>query len=98
MKMLILAATMLLSSVSFASAVEIKASEYTCNQISGIIQREGNVFVRMTWWAGRSFRYPPYRCNIGDKYAKVSFSARAGESCTLNYACVRDPNHPINKD
>lgn len=90
-----MAATILLSSVSFAKeAVEIRADQYSCQQISNIIQREGKVFVRMAWFAGRSFRYPPYRCDIGDKYQVVSFRAKEGEPCRLGYACVTDPSFP----
>ncbi|TCL70670.1 hypothetical protein [Rhizobium sp. BK251] len=96
MKNLILAAAFLLpSAVLAAQAVEVDARALTCNQIVQTIRQHKAVFVR-TGFGGRSFRYPPSRCSLGDRRVTVSLQDINRKRCTLDYACVGDPNSIYN--
>ena len=91
MKNLLLAATLLLPSPSFAApATEVNARDHTCNEIVQIIRQNKTVFVRVGI-GGRSFRYPPAKCKLGDKRGTTSLRDAAGRQCILDYACVYDP-------
>ncbi|WP_074062311.1 hypothetical protein [Rhizobium etli] len=96
MKNVILAAALLLPSSGLAAqAVEVNARAHTCSQITQIIRQSKAAFVR-TGIGGRSFRYPPARCRLGDKRTIVSLRDANGQMCTLDYACVYDPESPYN--
>ena len=97
MKKLIFAALLLSPSVAFAvDAYEIKARDHDCKSISDIIRQHGAVFVR-TGFGGRSFRYPPAQCDLGDKYVTVALRDINKERCVLDYACVNDPESFYNR-
>ncbi|TBC58292.1 hypothetical protein [Rhizobium ruizarguesonis] len=68
MKSVVLAVALLFPSVALAvEAVEVNARDHSCEELAQIIRKDKAVFVRMGF-GGRSFRYPPARCNLGDKY------------------------------
>ncbi|MEZ2128896.1 MULTISPECIES: hypothetical protein [unclassified Sinorhizobium] len=97
MRNLIFAAAFLLPSAALAvQAVEVNARSYTCNQIAQIIRQSKAVFVRIGI-GGRSFRYPPARCNPGDKRVTTSFRDATGQLCVLDYACDYDPESIYNR-
>ncbi|WHO75081.1 hypothetical protein [Rhizobium sp. BT03] len=78
-----------------AGTKEVKASEYSCGELAQIIRQNKKVFVRVGF-GGRSFRYPPAQCSMGDKRADTSFRNAEGKQCILDYACVFDPASPYN--
>ena len=91
MRTMIFAALLLSPSMAFAvEAYEIRSSDHDCSGISAIIRQHKAVFVR-AGFGGRSFRYPPASCDLGDKYETVHLRDMNGEMCVLDYACVRDP-------
>lgn len=100
MKALVLCAGLLVSFSAFASVdfetagntIELRASEHTCAEMAHAIRYYGKVFIRMGF-GGRSFRYPPYTCGVGEKYASIFFRDMNHQGCTLDYACVNDPSH-----
>ncbi|MDQ0320238.1 hypothetical protein QO002_002376 [Pararhizobium capsulatum DSM 1112] len=92
MKILIFAVGLLLPSTSFAAdALNINARDHDCAAIGKIIRDNKKVFVR-TGFGGRSFRYPPARCNLGDMYTTVTVRDAKGQQCVLKYACINDPS------
>jgi hypothetical protein len=97
MKYLILAAALLLPSAALAvEAVEINARDHSCRELAQFIQQKKAVFIRMGF-GGRSFRYPPAQCRLGDKYDVARLRAANGEMCVLNYECVYDPQSFYNR-
>ncbi|NLS03301.1 hypothetical protein HGP14_07955 [Rhizobium sp. P32RR-XVIII] len=97
MKSMILAGALLLPSSALAvEAVEVNARAYSCNQLAQIIRQQKAVFVRVGF-GGRSFRYPPARCSLGDKWDTTSLRDADGRLCVLDYACVYDPDSFYNK-
>jgi hypothetical protein len=48
-------------------------------------------------FGGRSFRYPPARCNLGDKYDTARVRDANGKLCLLDYECVYDPQSFYNR-
>ncbi|QWW71936.1 hypothetical protein [Rhizobium sp. WYJ-E13] len=97
MRRLILAAAALLPTAAFAvEAVEVNARDHSCRELAQIIQQKKAVFVRMGI-GGRSFRYPPARCRLGDKYSVARVRAANGEMCVLDYECVYDPQSFYNR-
>jgi len=96
MKNMILTVAFLLPSSALAvEAVEVNARDYSCNQLAQIIRQEKAVFVRVGF-GGRSFRYPPARCRLGDKRDTTSLRDANGRMCILDYACVYDPASSYN--
>ena len=92
MRNLILSAAFLFSSAAHAvEAYQINARDHSCAEIAQTVRQHKAVFVR-TGFGGRSFRHPPGRCNLGDKYTTVSVRDANGQMCVLNYACVNDPS------
>jgi hypothetical protein len=90
-------AALLLPSAAFAAdAVEIKARDHSCAELSKFIRQNHKVFVRIGI-GGRSFRYPPAQCRLGDKWATTSLRDRDGKLCVLDYACVYDPDSFYNR-
>lgn len=97
MRSLILAAALLLPTAAFAlDAVEVNARDHPCRELAQIIQQKKAVFVRMGL-GGRSFRSPPARCQLGDKYSVARVRAANGEMCVLDYECVYDPQSFYNR-
>ncbi|ANL34923.1 hypothetical protein [Rhizobium phaseoli] len=97
MKIVVLAATLLLPSAALAvEAVEVKARDHSCEELTQIIRKDKAVFVRMGI-GGRSFRYPPARCNLGDKYDSATVRDADGKMCRLDYECVYDPQSFYNR-
>jgi hypothetical protein len=87
----IIAAAVLLSSASIAAAAaEINARDHTCSEVAQFIRQNKSVFVRVGI-GGRTFRYPPAKCKLGDKRDRTNFRDSAGKQCVLDYACVYDP-------
>ncbi|OWV74206.1 hypothetical protein ATY75_07930 [Rhizobium sp. N122] len=78
-----------------AGAKEVKASAYSCGELAQIIRQNKKVFVRVGF-GGRSFRYPPAQCSMGDKRTSTNFRDAQGKQCILDYACVYDPASPYN--
>ncbi|NLS07090.1 hypothetical protein HGP14_27710 [Rhizobium sp. P32RR-XVIII] len=96
MKSVILAAAFLLPSSALAvEAVNVNSGAYTCNELAQIIRQQKAVFVRVGF-GGRSFRYPPARCRLGDKRDTTSLRDANGKMCILDYACVYDPASSYN--
>jgi hypothetical protein len=94
---LILAAALLLPTAAFAlDAIEVNARDHSCRERAQIIQQITDVFVRMGL-GGRSFRSPPARCQLGDKYSVARVRAANGEMCVLDYECVYDPQSFYNR-
>ncbi len=92
MRTLIFALALLMPATGFAAEVRnINAKDYDCSGIVGVIRADKKVFVR-TGFGGRSFRYPPARCNLGDMYTTVQVRDKNGRQCTLQYACITDPS------
>ena len=92
-----LAVATLLPSAAFAlDAIEVKARDHTCDELARIISQNPAVFVRIGI-GGRSFRHPPSQCRLGDKWATTSLRDANGKLCTLDYACVYDPESFYNK-
>ncbi|MBB2701828.1 UNVERIFIED_ORG: hypothetical protein GGI66_006554 [Rhizobium esperanzae] len=97
MKIVVLAATLLLPSAALAvEAVEVNARDHSCAELTQIIRKDKAVFVRMGI-GGRSFRYPPARCNLGDKYDSATVRDANGKMCRLDYECVYDPQSFYNR-
>lgn len=97
MKHLIFAAVLLLPSAASAlEAVEVNARDHSCRELAQIIQQKKAVFVRIGI-GGRSFRYPPAQCRLGDKYDVARIRAANGEICVLDYECVYDPQSFYNR-
>ncbi|MBB3659274.1 hypothetical protein FHX15_004538 [Rhizobium sp. BK650] len=97
MRGLILAAAVMLPTAAFAvEAVEVNVREHSCRELAQIIQQKKAVFIR-TGIGGRSFRYPPARCSLGDKYDVARIRAANGEICVLDYECVYDPQSFYNR-
>ncbi|AJD40906.1 hypothetical protein RGR602_CH01558 [Rhizobium gallicum bv. gallicum R602sp] len=97
MRNVILAAAFLLPSVALAAeAVEVRARDLSCGELAQFIRQNKTVFVRIGI-GGRSFRYPPARCRLGDKHSTTSFRDASGKLCVLDYACVYDPESFYNK-
>ncbi|MBX4906020.1 MULTISPECIES: hypothetical protein [Rhizobium] len=91
MKSVVFAVALSLSSPALAGGVmEVKASAHSCGEIAQIIRQNKKVFVRVGF-GGRSFRYPPAQCSLGDKRSTASFRDAEGRQCVLDYACVYDP-------
>jgi len=94
MRRLILAAAVLIPTAAFAvEAVEVNARDHSCRELAQIIQQKKAVFVRMGI-GGRSFRYPPARCRLGDKYSVARVRAANGEcACSTTSAfTTRNPS------
>jgi len=93
-----LAAVLLLlpSAASALEAIEVKARDHTCSELAKIIRQNPAVFVRIGI-GGRSFRYPPSQCRLGDKWATTSLRDANGQMCVLDHACVYDPESFYNK-
>ncbi len=79
-----------------AEAVEVRARDHTCEELAQIIRRDNTVFVRVGI-GGFSFRYPPAQCVPGDKRGMASVWDANGKFCTLDYACVYDPQSFYNR-
>ena len=96
MRSIILIVALSLPLPAFAAGVkEVKASEHSCSELAEIIRQNKKVFVRVGF-GGRSFRYPPAQCSMGDKRTGTSFRDAQGKQCILDYACVFDPASPYN--
>ncbi|MBY5400678.1 hypothetical protein [Rhizobium leguminosarum] len=78
-----------------AGVMNVKASEHSCSELAQIIRQNKKVFVRMGF-GGRSFRYPPAQCSMGDKRTTTSLRDGEGKQCILDYSCVFDPASPYN--
>ncbi|WP_064694577.1 hypothetical protein [Rhizobium aegyptiacum] len=78
-----------------AGAVEIRAGAHRCGELTQIIRQNKKVFVRVGL-GGRSFRYPPAQCGMGEKRTSTSVRDAEGRACVLDYACVFDPASPYN--
>jgi hypothetical protein len=90
MRIAVLATVLLLPSAALAAeTVKVNARDHSCGELAQIIRQSKAVFVR-GGIGGRSFRYPPATCGLGDKRATVSIRDVTGKQCTLNYACVHD--------
>jgi hypothetical protein len=90
MRNAILAAVFLLPSAALAvETVKANARDHSCGELAQIIRQSKAVFVR-AGIGGRSFRYPPAKCELGDKRATVSIRDASGNQCRLDYACVYD--------
>lgn len=97
MKHVALAVALLFPSAALAAeAVEVNARDHSCAELAQIIRKERAVFVRMGI-GGRSFRYPPARCNLGDKYDTATVRDADGKMCRLDYECVYDPQSFYNR-
>ncbi|WSH63462.1 hypothetical protein U8Q05_17585 [Rhizobium ruizarguesonis] len=97
MKSVVLAVALLFPSVALAvEAVEVNARDHSCEELAQIIRKDKAVFVRMGL-GGRSFRYPPARCNLGDKYDTARVRDGNGKLCLLDYECVYDPQSFYNR-
>lgn len=97
MKNVVLAIALLLPSATLAAeAVEVNAGDHSCAELRRVIQQQKRVFVRMGF-GGRSFRYPPARCNLGDKYDSARVRDADGKICLLDYQCVYDPQSFYNR-
>jgi hypothetical protein len=97
MKSIIVAVALLFPSVALAvEAVEVNAGDHTCEELAQIIRQDKAVFIRMGI-GGRSFRYPPARCNLGDKYDTARIRDAKGKLCVLDYQCVYDPQSFYNR-
>jgi hypothetical protein len=92
MRNVILAAAVLLPLAAFgAETVKVDARAHTCNELAQIIRQSNKVFVRVGI-GGRSFRYPPAKCSLGDKRSTTNLRDSKGKQCILDYACVYDPS------
>ena len=92
MKTLIFAVALLFPATGFtADVLNVNARDHDCAAIGKIIRDNKKVFVR-TGIGGRSFRYPPARCNLGDMYTTVTVRDAKGQQCVLQYACTTDPS------
>ncbi|MBA5802889.1 MULTISPECIES: hypothetical protein [Rhizobium] len=78
-----------------AGPIEVKAGDHSCGELAQIIRQNKKVFVRIGF-GGRSFRYPPAQCSMGEKRTTTSFRDAEGKQCILDYACVFDPASPYN--
>ncbi|MBX5009648.1 hypothetical protein HJB67_06630 [Rhizobium lentis] len=97
MKSVAVAFVLLFPSAALAvEAVEVKAMDHSCEKLAQIIRKEKAVFMRMGI-GGRSFRYPPARCNLGDKYDTATVRDADGKMCRLDYECVYDPQSFYNR-
>lgn len=97
MKSTVLAVALLFPSAALAlEAVEVNARDHSCEELAQIIRKDKAVFVRMGF-GGRSFRYPPARCNLGDKYDTARVRDANGKLCLLDYECVYDPQSFYNR-
>lgn len=97
MKCVVMVLALLLpSAVLAAETVEVNARDHSCAELRRVIQQEKRVFVRMGF-GGRSFRYPPARCNLGDKYDTARVKDADGKICILDYECVYDPQSFYNR-
>jgi hypothetical protein len=97
MRSLIVAAAVLLPTAVFAvEVVEVNARDHSCRELAQIIQQKKAVFIRMGI-GGRSFRYPPVQCRLGDKYSVARLRAANGQMCVLDYECVYDPQSFYNR-
>ncbi|KQV32466.1 hypothetical protein ASC97_02460 [Rhizobium sp. Root1203] len=89
-KGVILAAAFLMPSAVFAAeALKVDGRAHTCSELAQIIRQNKSVFVRVGI-GGRSFRYPPAKCKLGEKRDTTNFRDAAGKQCVLDYACVYD--------
>lgn len=96
MKSVIFAVALSLPLPAFAAGVmQVKAADHSCGEITQIIRQNKKVFVRVGF-GGRSFRYPPAQCSLGDKRSTASFRDGGGKQCVLDYACVYDPASSYN--
>ncbi|MBB4234287.1 hypothetical protein [Rhizobium esperanzae] len=96
MRSVIFAVALSLPLPAFAAGVmQVKAGDHNCGEIAQIIRENKKVFVRVGF-GGRSFRYPPAQCSLGDKRTTTSFRDAAGKQCVLDYACVLDPASSYN--
>lgn len=93
---LMVLALLLPSAVLAAETVEVNARDHSCAELRRVIQQEKRVFVRMGF-GGRSFRYPPARCNLGDKYDTARVKDADGKICILDHECVYDPQSFYNR-
>jgi hypothetical protein len=97
MKIAIFAAALLIPSAAFAlDAVEVRARDHSCAELAQIIRQEKAVFVRIGI-GGRSFRYQPQQCSLGDKSTTTSLRDKNGQLCILDNACVYDPQSFYNR-
>ncbi|EJC80103.1 hypothetical protein Rleg4DRAFT_1712 [Rhizobium leguminosarum bv. trifolii WSM2297] len=96
MRSVIFAIALSLPLPAFAAGVtNVKAGDHSCGEIAQIIRQSKKVFVRVGF-GGRSFRYPPAQCSLGDKRTTTSFRDAEGKQCILDYACVLDPASSYN--
>jgi hypothetical protein len=97
MRSVILAVALSLPLPAFAAgATEVNAGDHSCGELAQIIRQNKKVFVRVGF-GGRSFRYPPARCNLGDKYDTARVRDANGKLCLLGYECVYDPQSFYNR-
>ncbi|MDQ0322449.1 hypothetical protein QO002_004655 [Pararhizobium capsulatum DSM 1112] len=84
MKAVIFAVAPLLPSTGFAAdALKVNARDHDCAAISKIIRDNKKEFVS-TGFGGRSFRYPPARCNLGVCIRPLARAMRKSSSAYLN--------------
>ncbi|ARQ58923.1 UNVERIFIED_ORG: hypothetical protein GGE64_002831 [Rhizobium etli] len=97
MRIVVFAVALSLPLPAFAAgAMEVRAGDHSCRELAQIIRQNKKVFVRMGI-GGRSFRYPPARCNLGDKYDTAAVRDADGKMCLLDYECVYDPQSFYNR-
>jgi len=97
MRNVIFAAAFLIPSAALAlDAVEVRARDHTCNELAQIIRQEKAVFVRIGI-GGRSFRYQPEQCSLGDKRETTTLRDKNGALCLLDYSCEYDPQSFYNR-
>jgi hypothetical protein len=90
-KGVILAAAFLIPTAAFAAeSLKVDSRTHTCSDLAQIIRQNKSVFVRVGI-GGRSFRYPPAKCKLGEKRGTTNLRDASGKQCILDYACVYDP-------
>jgi hypothetical protein len=86
----ILAAVFLIPSAAVAAeSLKVDGRTHTCSELAQIIRQNKSVFVRVGI-GGRSFRYPPAKCKLGEKRGTTNLRDANGKQCVLDYACVHD--------
>jgi hypothetical protein len=89
-KAVILAFVFLIPPAAFAAQpLTVDGRTHTCSELAQIIRQNKSVFVRVGI-GGRSFRYPPAKCRLGEKRDTTSLRDASGRQCILDYACVYD--------
>lgn len=77
-----------------AGVMNVKASEHSCSELTQIIRQNKKVFVRVGF-GGRSFRYPPAQCSMGDKRTTTSLRDAGESSASLIIPASSTPRRPI---